>query len=81
MAQLVGSNSLGLGKLIDGKNQFVHIMYSANADGSNMTADIQADTKYIGIVTSNSETAPTNPSDYSWGRFCRYVGYFKLYLA
>lgn len=69
MAQLVGSNSLGLGKLIDGKNQFVHIMYSANADGSNMTADIQADTKYIGIVTSNSETAPTNPSDYSWGRF------------
>lgn len=69
MAQLVGSNSLGLGKLIDGKNQFVHIMYSANVDGSNMTADIQADTKYIGIVTSNSETAPTNPSDYSWGRF------------
>ena len=69
MSQLVGSNSLGLGKLIDGKNQFVHIMYSANVDGSNMTSDIQADTKYIGIVTSNSETAPTNPSDYSWGRF------------
>ena len=44
-------------------------MYSANVDGSNMTSDIQADTKYIGIVTSNSETAPTNPSDYSWGRF------------
>ena len=69
MAQLVGSNSLGLGKLIDGKNQFVHIMYSANADGSNMTADIQSNTKYIGIVTSNSETPPANPSDYSWGRF------------
>lgn len=69
MAQLVGSNSLGLGKLIDGKNQFVHIMYSANVDGSNMTADIQADTKYIGIATNNSETAPISPSDYSWGRF------------
>lgn len=69
MVQLVGSNSLGLGKLIDGKNQFVHIMYSANADGSNMTSEIQSNTKYIGIVTSNSETAPTNPSDYSWGRF------------
>lgn len=69
MAQLVGSNSLGLGKLIDGKNQFVHIMYSANADGSNMTAEIQSNTKYIGIVTSSSETPPVNPSDYSWGRF------------
>lgn len=69
MAQLVGSNSLGLGKLIDGKNQFVHIMYSANADGSNMTTEIQSDTKYIGIVTSSSETPPANPSDYSWGRF------------
>lgn len=69
MVQLVGSSSLGLGKLIDGKNQFVHIRYSANADGSNMTAEIQANTKYIGIMTSNSETPPTNPSDYSWGRF------------
>ena len=69
MVQLVGSSSLGLGKLIDGKNQFVHIRYSANADGSNMTAEIQANTKYIGIMTSSSETPPTNPSDYSWGRF------------
>lgn len=69
MVQLVGSSSLGLGKLIDGKNQFVHIRYSANADGSNMTVEIQADTKYIGIATNSSETAPTSPSDYSWGRF------------
>lgn len=69
MVQLVGSSSLGLGKLIDGKNQFVHIRYSANADGSNMTVEIQANTKYIGIATNSSETAPTSPSDYSWGRF------------
>lgn len=69
MVQLVGSSSLGLGKLIDGKNQFVHIRYSANANGSNMTIEIQADTKYIGIATNSSETAPTSPSDYSWGRF------------
>lgn len=67
--QLVGSSSLGLGKLIDGKNQFIHIRYSANADGSNMTIEIQPDTKYIGIRTSNSETPSINPADYSWGRF------------
>ena len=67
--QLVGSSSLGLGKLIDGKNQFIHIRYSANANGLNMTTEIQADTKYIGIATNSSETAPTSPSDYSWGRF------------
>ena len=52
--QLVGSSSLGLGKLINGKNQFVHIRYSAKPDGSNMTAEIQANTKYIGIMTSIS---------------------------
>ena len=69
MVQLVGTTSLGLGKLIDGKNQFVHIRYSANANGLNMTTEIQADTKYIGIATNSSETAPTSPSDYSWGRF------------
>ena len=69
VVQLVGSSSLGLGKLIDGKNQFVHIRYSAKPDGSNMTSEIQPDTKYIGIATSSSETAPTSPSDYSWGRF------------
>ena len=67
--QLVGSSSLGLGKLIDGKNQFIHIRYSANADGSNMTSEIQPDTKYIGIRTSTSETPSINPADYSWGRF------------
>lgn len=69
MVQLVGTTSLGLGKLIDGKNQFVHIRYSAHSNGSNMTTEIQADTKYIGIATNSSETAPTSPSDYSWGRF------------
>ena len=69
MVQLVGSSSLGLGKLIDGKNQFVHIRYSAKADGSNMTIEIQPDTKYIGIRTSSSETPSVNPADYSWGRF------------
>ena len=69
VVQLVGSSSLGLGKLIDGKNQFVHIRYSANADGSNMTVEIQPDTKYIGIRTSSSETPSLNPADYSWGRF------------
>ena len=67
--QLVGSSSLGLGKLIDGKNQFIHIRYSAKADGSNMTSEIQPDTKYIGIRTSTSETPSINPADYSWGRF------------
>lgn len=69
MVQLVGTTSLGLGKLVDGKNQFVHIRYSAHSNGSNMTTEIQADTKYIGIATNSSETAPTSPSDYSWGRF------------
>lgn len=49
---------------IDGK--YIHIRYSANSDGSNMTTTPTDNTKYIGIYSGNSETAPTNNSKYVW---------------
>lgn len=49
---------------IDGK--YIHIRYSANSDGSNMTTTPTDSTKYIGIYSGNSETAPTNNSKYVW---------------
>ena len=49
---------------LDGK--YIHIKYSANSDGSNMTTTPTGDTKYIGIYSGGSETAPTDASFYAW---------------
>ena len=53
----------------DGKTSYLHVRYSANADGSNMTEKPGDDTKYIGICTSFNIAAPTDPSAYSWSVF------------
>ena len=69
MVKLVGSNSLGLSKVIDGKAQYIHIKYSAYEDGMIMTDTAAEDTKFIGVlVTFNSQPSPM-PGDYSWARF------------
>ena len=49
---------------LDGK--YIHIKYSANSDGSNMTTTPTDGTKYIGIYSGSSETAPTDSSVYVW---------------
>lgn len=49
---------------ISGK--FIHIMYSANADGSGMTDTPNVTTTYIGIYSGDSETAPTDNALYTW---------------
>lgn len=51
---------------ISGK--FIHIMYSENSDGSEMTDTPGDTTKYIGIYSGDSETAPTDATLYSWSR-------------
>ena len=69
MVQLVGSNSLGLSKVINGKTQYVHIKYSAYEDGMIMTDTVIEDTKFMGVlVTFNPQSSPM-PGDYSWARF------------
>lgn len=45
---------------------YLHIVYSANSNGSNFTTTAQPDTEYIGMVSTNSETPPINESAYSW---------------
>ena len=55
-----------LTKLADLTGTYVHIRYSENADGSGMKDVPDALTRYIGICSSGSETAPTDPSDYAW---------------
>lgn len=65
----VGGASLGLQKVRDGKNQFFHVRYSANEDGSNMTEEPVTSTRYIGVLTNDIETPSTNYLDYSWALF------------
>ena len=44
-----------------------YIAYSHYEDGTDYTETWSAGQEYIGIC--NSSTAPTDKSDYSWGRF------------
>lgn len=51
---------------VDGQTYYVHIRYSANADGSSMTATPQSNTQYMGTCSTTSGTAPTTNTSYTW---------------
>lgn len=48
------------------QNQYLHIRYSAYADGTNMTKESNENTRYIGTCVTNSKEAPSNPAAYTW---------------
>ena len=50
----------------NGTSQYVHIRYSANANGNPMTTSPQSTTKYIGLANTTSPTAPTGYTSYTW---------------
>lgn len=52
-----------------GADSHSYFMYSANADGSKMVSQPNADTKYIGVCSTSATTAPTNPSSYTWSKY------------
>ena len=58
-----GSNGLN-GK--NGTSQYLHIKYSANANGNPMTDSVD---KYIGTVVTTSPTPPTAYTSYKWSQF------------
>lgn len=53
----------------DGTSQYVHIRYSANANGSNFVTSPTSGTKYIGIANTTSSTAPTSAGSYAWSKY------------
>ena len=53
----------------NGQSQYVHIRYSANSSGTSMTTAPQSDTAYIGMAVTNSATAPTANTSYTWSLF------------
>lgn len=50
----------------DGTSYYFYVRYSANSTGNPMTTTPQSDTKYMGTVSTNSSTAPTSYSSYTW---------------
>ena len=67
--RIVGIQGIKGDKGTDGQTQYVHIRYSANSNGSSMTTTPQANTAYIGIVTTTSSVAPTSNTSYTWAKF------------
>lgn len=53
----------------NGISYYTHIRYSANADGTDYVQTPTAATKYIGIATTTSATAPTNKASYTWSKY------------
>lgn len=49
----------------DGTSSYLWVRYSQNADGSAMT-DVPTDALYIGIATTESVSAPTSYTAYTW---------------
>lgn len=50
----------------DGVSSYIYRKYSDNANGSPMSDN--SNSKYIGIYTGTSATAPTTPSAYTWSK-------------
>lgn len=53
----------------NGVSQYVHIRYSDASDGNPFYTTPKASTKYIGIASNSSQTAPTPHQSYTWSLF------------
>lgn len=55
--------------ITDGTSSYLHVRYSATFDGQNMVSTPTKDTPFIGMVVTNQNVAPTDPTVYKWVRF------------
>lgn len=53
----------------NGTSYYTHVRYSASSDGTNHAATPSSTTKYIGIYTGTSSTAPSSKSSYTWSKY------------
>ena len=54
----------------DGQSAYFYVKFSANANGNPMTETPNSNTKYMGVCSSASSTAPTSYTAYTWTQ-CR----------
>lgn len=50
----------------NGTSAYFYVRYSANSNGSGMTTTPQTNTKYMGVASTTSSTAPSSSSAYTW---------------
>lgn len=65
LSDMIIDEMLNIG-VTNGKNSYLHVRYSEQSDGSNMTIQPTSTTKYVGIHSSLSAEAPTDPEVYKW---------------
>lgn len=53
----------------DGVSSYLWIRYATDSSGTGMTATPSTTTKYVGIASTTTSTAPTNASDYKWSKY------------
>lgn len=53
----------------NGTSTYTHIRYSSNSNGSGFVEAPTTSTKYIGIYTGTSRTAPTSNTSYTWSKY------------
>lgn len=53
----------------DGVSTYVYVRYSANSSGDPMTETPAANTRYVGIATTQSAIAPIYGGSYTWTKF------------
>ncbi len=54
------------GTNIKGKSSYFYVRYSENSTGNPMTTAPTANTKYMGVASTSSSTAPTSYAAYTW---------------
>ena len=52
-----------------GTSSYTHIRYAEDAQGTNMSADPSDSRPYIGMVVTDSSTAPSQASAYTWTKY------------
>lgn len=53
----------------DGTSSYLWIRYATDANGTGMTATPSSTTKYVGIASTTTSTAPTKSSEYKWSKY------------
>ena len=53
----------------DGTSSYLWVRYATDANGTGMTATPSSTTKYVGIASTTTSTAPTKSSEYKWSKY------------
>lgn len=52
-----------------GSSSYTFVRYSANEDGTDFVSEPTADTKYVGIAVTTTNSAPTSKAAYTWSKY------------